>query len=80
MHHPVRHKGRGNFLKSLQVTSSMPIHPDKLNKASMSNENLCMLEAAGLNACWNNGQVKETSAFGAFVNTMNRETWHLQNI
>jgi len=59
MHHHMRHKGRGNFFKSSQATSSTPIHPDELNRASMLNEYLCMLEAAGLNACCNNGQGRE---------------------
>jgi hypothetical protein len=58
----------------------MPIQPDELKRVSMSNEYLCMLKAAGLNACWNNRQGKGTSAFDAFVNTMSREIWHLQNI
>ena len=80
MHHHMRNKGRGNFFKSLQATGSTPIHPDELNTASMLNKYLCMLEAAGLNACWNNEQGRGTSAFGAFVNTMNREIKHLQNI
>lgn len=80
MHHHMRRKGKRNFFKSSQTTTSMPIHPDELKRASMLNEYLCMLEAAGLNACWNNGQSKGTSAFGAFVNTMNREIQHLHNI
>lgn len=76
----MRHKGKGNFFISSQATTRMPIHPEELNRASMLNEYLCMLEAAGLNACSNNGQGRGTNAFGAFVNTMNREIWHLQNI
>jgi len=69
----MRHKGRGNFFKSSQATTNMPIHRDELKRTSMLNEYLCMLEAAGRKACCNNGQCKGTSAFGAFVNTMNRE-------
>ena len=80
MHHHMRHRGSGNFFKSSQATTSMPTRPDELKRASMLNEYLCMLEAAGLNACCNNGQGKGISASGAFVNKMNREIKHLQNI